>query len=160
MPETVYNFEAILLKHPEFDASYVNFPFNVIECFGLKGQVKVKAVFNQSITYRGSLVRMKSSCHILGITKDIRNQLGITYGDKLSIQISQDKEPRLVEVPNDIQEILKSNPKHAEFFNRLSYTHRKEYIRWIESAKKEETRQKRLSELINQLQHKSEPGNK
>jgi hypothetical protein len=38
-----------------------------------KGQVKIKAVFDDKVEYRGSLAKMKSECHILGLTQEIRN---------------------------------------------------------------------------------------
>jgi uncharacterized protein YdeI (YjbR/CyaY-like superfamily) len=47
--------------------------------------------------------------------------------------------------------LLKDNPKAAEFYEKLSYTDKKEYIRWIESAKREETRQNRLVAFIEKL---------
>jgi len=47
--------------------------------------------------------------------------------------------------------LLEKNKKAKEFFNSLSFTNRKEYVTWIVSAKREETKQKRLKELINKL---------
>ena len=160
MSESVYKFEAVLLKHPELDASYVIFPFNVLDCFGVKGQVKVKAVFNHSITYRGSLAKMGFDLHLLGITKEIRHQLGITFGDNIYVELMQDRETRQVEIPKDVQKFLDSNPEKAAFFHKLSFTHRKEYMRWIESSKKEETRQRRLAEFMDRIQLNLRPGEK
>ncbi|MBK7212684.1 MAG: DUF1905 domain-containing protein [Bacteroidales bacterium] len=111
----------------------------------------MKAVFNHTITYRGSLAKMGFDFHVLGITKEIRLQLGITFGDNVNVELMQDTETRQVEIPNDVQKYLDSNPEKAAFFHKLSFTHRKEYMRWIESSKKEETRQRRLEEFIDRM---------
>jgi uncharacterized protein YdeI (YjbR/CyaY-like superfamily) len=47
--------------------------------------------------------------------------------------------------------LLKKEPGMLEYFNKLSFTHRKEYARWIAEAKKEETRQGRLLKTIELL---------
>ncbi len=55
------------------------------------------------------------------------------------------KEERIVEVPKVLQDLLDAQPEERDFFNSLSYTNRKEYVNWLESAKKEETRIQRLA---------------
>jgi hypothetical protein len=140
-------FTATIIKHPGLDASYVEFPFDVIKLFGKKGQVKVKVVFDKTVIYRGSLANMGLGCHVLGITKDIRSKLNKTFGDFVEVELEQDLEIREVIIPQDVKAIFTQNPASQSFFDSLSYTNRKEYIVWIESAKKEETRIKRLAEL-------------
>jgi len=66
--------------------------------------------------------------------------------------IEQDTEPRVVTVPKDLQKLLDENLRGKAFFEKLSYTHRKEYVTWIESAKKEEKRQRRLERSLEMLQ--------
>jgi hypothetical protein len=144
----VISFTAILIKHPDLDAGYIEFPYDVFELFGKKGQVKVKVLIDKTVTYRGSLANMGLGCHVLGITREIRNKLNKSYGDTLEIELQQDFEPREVIIPKDAGDLFINNPIAKAFFDTLSYTNRKEYISWIESAKKEETRKKRLSELI------------
>ncbi len=51
-----------------------------------------------------------------------------------------------------LQKLLKKEGLLASF-QKLSYTHRKEYCRWIAEAKKEETRQKRLGKAMEMLKH-------
>ncbi|MCG8607957.1 YdeI/OmpD-associated family protein, partial [bacterium] len=93
--------------------------------------------------YRGSLVPMEGR-HILGLRKDIRAAIGKTYGEVVHVVIEPNTEPRTVTIPNDLQ-------KARDFFNSLSYTNRKEYARWIEAAKKDETKAKRLAKTIKNL---------
>ena len=140
-------FEATIVQHKGMNAAYVEFPYDVQELFGTRGQVKIRAELDGKIIYRGSLANMGVGCHILGLTKEIRKQLGKSFGDTIAVTLEKDTEERKVEIPDDIAEILNQNPGYRSFFDSLSYTNRKEYIHWIESAKKEETRSNRLAQL-------------
>ncbi|MFH0988736.1 MAG: YdeI/OmpD-associated family protein [bacterium] len=57
-------------------------------------------------------------------------------------------------VPKDFQSLLEKDKKMKEYFESLAYTHKKEYVRWIEEAKKEETRKRRLKKAIEILRDK------
>lgn len=83
----VYEFDAVLRKVPELDGAYIEFPFDVRQEFG-KGRVKVHAEFD-GVPYDGSLVRMKTPCHILGVRKDIRAKLQKQPGDTVHVTLSQ-----------------------------------------------------------------------
>jgi hypothetical protein len=147
-------FSSIILQKSGMDASFIEFPFDVEEKFGVNGQVKVKAIFDDKVIYRGSLAKMGHHCHILGITKEIRTKLGKTFGDTVEVEIVQDIEKREIIIPYSVAQILKNNSEAKEFFEKLSFTDRKEYMKWIESAKKEQTRQKRLEEFLIKLNNK------
>lgn len=144
-------FKAIIQQNGEINAAFVEFPFSTEELFGKKGQVKIKAIFDNKIEYRGSLAKMKSECHILGLTQDIRKQLGKTFGDEVSISLIEDTEERIVEIVDDILLVFNENPNAKALFDKMSYTHRKEYIRWIEEAKKPETRENRKTKMIQMI---------
>ncbi len=145
-----YIFDAKIQKHAHLDAAFIEFPYNVEREFGMCGRVKVKATFD-GVTYRGSLVTMGHRCHILGLTKEIRSVIGKQPGDMVHVAIQQDTEPRTVPIPADLQQIFAQNPLAATHFNALSYTHQKEYVCWIEDAKKAETRQRRLEKTVARL---------
>ncbi len=87
MNEKVYEFEAVIKKVPDIDGAYIEFPYDVREEFG-KGRVKVHATFDGA-EYDGSLVRMKTPCHIIGIRQDIRKQIGKQTGDTISVTIRE-----------------------------------------------------------------------
>jgi uncharacterized protein YdeI (YjbR/CyaY-like superfamily) len=144
-------FIGIIKQNGSMNAAFVEFPFSTEELFGKKGQVKVKATFDNKIEYRGSLAKMKSDCHILGLTQDIRKQLGKTFGDEVSVRLTEDKEERTVDIADDIALVFNENPDAKKLFDAMSYTHRKEYIRWIEEAKKSETRENRKIKMIEMI---------
>lgn len=56
-----------------------------------------------------------------------------------------------VTLPDDVATALKKNKKQAEFFNTLSFSNKKEYIEWIVTAKREETRNERITGTIERL---------
>jgi hypothetical protein len=83
----VFEFEAIIRKVPDLDGAYIEFPFDVRSEFG-KGRVKVHATFDGE-PYEGSLVKMKTPCHIIGIRKDIRAKIGKQPGDTIKVTIRE-----------------------------------------------------------------------
>src|SRR5690349_17616414 len=144
-------FTAILEQHESgMDAAYVSIPFNVEEVYGTKGQVKVKAWFDKQ-PYRGVLANMGTGCHVIGVRKEIRQAIEKKIGDPIDVELELDTEERVVEIPDDLKKALAKNQKAKGFFDTLSFTNRKEYAVWISSAKKEETREKRLHDTIQKL---------
>jgi hypothetical protein len=132
--------------------AFVEVPFDVEKEFGSK-RPKIKALI-EGVPYRGILTRMGSDCHILGIRKEIREQVGKTFGDEITVTVEPDSEPRLVEVPKDLLAELNKDKEAKALFDKLSYTHQKEYVNWISEAKKEETRQNRILKTIEMLKKK------
>jgi hypothetical protein len=66
-------------------------------------------------------------------------------------QPSKPTKERMLVLPNAFQRLLSKNKKAGVFFQNQSFTNRKEYVVWLESAKKPETKQKRLLEAIEKL---------
>lgn len=144
-------FTGIIKQNGDMNAAFVEFPFSTEELFNKKGQVKIKATFDQKVEYRGSLAKMKSDCHILGLTQEVRKQLGKNFGDEVFVSLIEDKEERTVEIAKDVALVFNENPEAKKLFDAMSYTHRKEYIRWIEEAKKPETRENRKIRMIEMI---------
>ncbi len=148
-----YEFDAVIKKQEDIDGAYIEFPYNVEEEFGVKGQVKVKVTFD-GYEYRGSLVKMGHPSHCVGITKKIRSEINKQPGDIVHIVLIKDESIRTVEIPEELKELLEGNKEALEFFNTLSYSNQKKYTDWITSAKKMETKNKRLNEAIKMLSKK------
>lgn len=149
--EKPIEFEAKIKQHGEINAAYVEFPFSTAELFSKKGQVKIKARFDDKVDYRGSLANMGQGCHVVGLTQAVRKNLGKTFGDTVSVKLWEDKDERVVEIPDDVQKIFDENPEAFELYENMSYTHRKEYMRWITEAKKPETRENRKVKMIEMI---------
>lgn len=87
MNPATYEFEAVIQKVPDIDGAYVEIPFDVKEVFG-KGRVPVHATFD-GVPYDGSLVRMGTPGHILGMRKDIRAKAGKQPGESVHVTIKE-----------------------------------------------------------------------
>ena len=129
--------------------AFVEVPFDVEAAFGSK-RPRVKAII-EGIPYRGILTRMGTEYHMLIILKEIREKVGKTFGDEVAITVEPDTEPRLIEVPVELKKAFKIEKEAKAFFEKLSYTHQREYVRWISEAKREETRQNRILKTIAML---------
>ena len=62
-----------------------------------------------------------------------------------------DTEPRRVRVPDDLAQALASDPEAQDTFARLSFTHRREYVEWVEEAKRPETRTRRIEQTLERV---------
>lgn len=129
--------------------AFVEVPFDVEAAFGSK-RPKVVATID-GVPYRGSLVRMGSDKHILIVLKGIREQIGKSYNDEVIVNIEADTEPRVVNIPDDLAEALNADARAKAHFEKLSYTHQREYVIWVEDAKREQTRRRRIAKAIEML---------
>jgi hypothetical protein len=129
--------------------AFVTVPFDVERAFGKK-RVQVRATIDGE-PYRGSLVRMGGPEHMLIVLKQIRERIGKQAGDEVEVKVEEETEPRRVEVPADLAAALADDPAAAEFFAGLSYTHQREYVLWIEGAKREATRRGRVERAVAML---------
>lgn len=129
--------------------AYVLFPYDTQKEFATNGKVPVKATF-EGVPYAGSLAKYGHPQHMLGISKAIREQIGKGPGDTVEVVVWKDEDVRTVEVPAQFEGLMKKEGLFS-IFNELSYTHRKEYCRWITEAKKEGTRLRRLEKAIEML---------
>jgi len=133
--------------------AFVEVPFDVEKAFEEK-RPRVKATF-EGVPYRGILTRMGTERHLLIILKEIREKIGKTFGDEVKITVELDTEPRVIEIPKDLAKELKENKGAKTIFDKLSYTHRREYVMWINEAKRDETRQSRIVKTIEMLKKQS-----
>jgi hypothetical protein len=130
--------------------AFIEFPYSVEALFGVRGRVPVVATFD-GIEYRGSMVKMGGACHIVPILKQIRTQLGKQIGDPIDVSVRLDAQPRVVEIPADLSLALAERPEVRRAFDALSYSHRREYVIWIDDCKKLETRARRISRVVASL---------
>src|SRR3954447_2534024 len=90
-------------------------------------------------TWRTTVTRMRGE-FLLGLNRAVRREAGVEAGDTVEVRLELDTAPREVEVPEAFANALAKDAEAWAAFDRLAYTHRKEYARWIGEAKREETR--------------------
>jgi len=101
-------------------------------------------------TWRTSVMRMGGE-FLLGMSKEVRQGAGAEAGDEVDVTIELDTAPREVEVPEALAAALAADPEAKASFDRMAFTHRKEYARWIADAKQEQTRQRRVAQALEMI---------
>lgn len=124
-------------------------PFDVVEVFGRKGRVPVKGTIN-GFPFRSSLMNMGGG-HMMAVNAEVRAGAKCKAGDTVKVVMELDEEVRKVEVPAYLKKIINSDPQAKERWAKLSFTHQKEYVRKIEDAKGEETRERRIAQMMDAL---------
>jgi len=141
---TDVRFEAVL-QDASGGGRWIVVPETVMVRFSSK-RAPVRGSVN-GVEFR-SRVSVYGGVGYLGFTAEIRKAAGIEVGDRLEIDLVEDDEPRMVDVPTELAAALAGADDAADQFDRLSFTHRKEYARWVGEAKKQETRDRRAAKAI------------
>jgi hypothetical protein len=130
--------------------AFVAVPFNVADVFGTRRQIRVKGTIDGH-EFKSSLAPMGGGSHLLGLHKATREAIGKSIGDSVSLVIEPDTEERIVTVPDDFRKALAHDKIAQKAFDSFAYTHRKEYVQWIESAKRPETRRRRIADAVGRI---------
>lgn len=133
--------------------AYLEFPYSCEIEFGIKGRVPVVCKFD-GYEYQGSLVKMSTSCHIIGIPKKIRENIGKNIGSFVEVELYKDESERVVEINPDLKQELITN-NLLLVFESMSYSMKKEYNDYFNDAKKPETKVKRIIKILEALEKKS-----
>jgi bacteriocin resistance YdeI/OmpD-like protein/uncharacterized protein DUF1905 len=145
-------FQAKIYRNTNVDNSsaFVEFPYDLKETFGVGNLVPITATFDGRVKYRGSLAKMGGPQAMLLLRKDVRAKLGKEPGETVQVRVVLDDKPRELAVSEDIKRALKQ-AGFLEAFEKLAFSHRREYIRWIDEAKKPETRINRINKMSEML---------
>jgi hypothetical protein len=101
-------------------------------------------------SWRTTVTRMRGE-FLLGLNRAVRQQAGVEAGDTVEVELELDSAPRRVEVPAALDNALAEDSEARAAFDRLAYTYRKEYARWIDEAKRDETRERRVAQALKML---------
>jgi len=149
-------------RGPNSAWTQLDIPFNVHEVFGAKGMVPVTGTLN-GVPFRNSLKPNGDGTHYLHVNQALLAGAKVRVGDTVALVIERDEAPRTVEIPEDLQSALAAASKGAakaslaQRFAALSYSHQKEFVDWLEQARKPETRTRRLAKTLELLAAKKTP---
>jgi hypothetical protein len=101
-------------------------------------------------TWRTSVARMGGE-FLVGLNKQVRSAARAEAGDEVDVVIELDAAPREVEVPPALADALAGDPTAKATYDGLAFTHRKEFARWVDEAKKDDTRQRRVEQTLEML---------
>jgi hypothetical protein len=101
-------------------------------------------------TYR-STVAVYGDEFFLPLNAENRTSAGVAAGDQIDVEVELDTAPRDVTVPSDLASALDGDAEAKQYFDGLSFSHKHEYVSWIEEAKRAETRQRRIASAVDML---------
>ena len=122
-------------------------PFDVEEVFGSRARVSVVGTLN-GFPFRSSIFPDGAGRHRMMVNKAMRAGARAEPGDVVRVTIDLDAAPRTVAVPKDLKAALAKDKAARSAFEGLSYSHRKEFVDWIEQAKRPETRAARVTKTL------------
>jgi hypothetical protein len=124
-------------------------PDDVVAALGAGRRAPVRITVGDH-TYR-TTVAVRGGRFLVPLSADNRQAAGVAAGDEVDVSIELDAAPREVDVPDDLERALAADPTARRFFDGLSFTHRKEWVRWVTEAKKAETRAQRVVRTVEAL---------
>ena len=123
--------------------TYIEVPLDVPAVFG-RARPPVRGTINGA-PLRSTLAKYGDE-YFLVINRKVREAAGVAAGQTVDIELELDTKPRTVRVPGDLAAALDQETRTV--FDRMSYTHRREYVEWIEEAKRDETRRRRIAKAV------------
>jgi hypothetical protein len=130
-------------------ATGLQVPDDIVAALGTGKRPAVRVTLG-SYTYRTTGASMGGR-YLVPLSAEHRAAAGVAAGDEVDVTIEADTEAREVPVPHDLSAALAGDAAAGRFFDGLAYTHRKEWVRWIEDAKRPETRERRLEATLDAL---------
>lgn len=142
-------FTTTILQAEGLNATGISVPPGVIAALGTQKRPKVVVTLN-GYTYRTTVAPF-GDVFMLPLSQEHREASGLKAGDEVEVTIALDLQPRTVEVPEDLAAALSARPGATEAFEGLAYSKRKEFVRQVNEAKAQETRTRRIANIVAQL---------
>jgi hypothetical protein len=131
--------------------TYIGIPVDIAEELkpGNKKSFRVKGKLDNYKIAGVALIPMGGGSFIMAINARMRKGIGKRQGAMVKVQLEEDKKP--FQFNKDFMACLADEPPAMEFFNTLSGSHQRYFSKWIDDAKTEQTRTKRIAMAINAL---------
>lgn len=130
-------------------ATGIRVPAEVVEGLGSHRRPPVRVTVGGH-TYRTTVAPM-SGAYFVPLSAENRTAAGVAAGDRVTVDIELDTEPRVVEVPADLAEALARAPVARDRFQALSYSKQRAHVLSVEGAKTAETRARRVTKVLDEL---------
>ena len=123
-------------------------PFDLEEAFG-RARPPLK------VTIRGHTWRTTPGVYggagYIGLNRAVREATGVDAGARVAVTMELDAEPRTARLPPDLGAALAAEPDAKRAFDALSFTHQRQYVEWVEEAKRPETRARRIAGTVERV---------
>ena len=133
----------------EGTGTFLRVPPDVVAQLGSRKRPPVRVTLGGH-TFR-STIAIYGADFYLPLKAANREEAGVAAGDFVDVTVELDEEPRIVEIPDDLAAALAADGDASAAFDRLSYSHRREYVEWIDEAKRAETRARRIAGTVERL---------
>jgi hypothetical protein len=130
-------------------ATGIEVPAAVVDALG-NGKRPAVTVTLHAHSYRTTVAPMGGRFYV-PVSAEVRKASGVAAGDELDVRIELDTAPRTVDVPPDLTAALAADPALGPAWEKLSYTHQREWVRSVLEAKKPETRERRIQAAVRSL---------
>ena len=144
-------FTATLEDDPTSGEVFVALPLAVAAALNAKPRLPVQTTID-GFPHQGNLVDIGDGQYGLPVPREIRRALQKNLGDAFAITLVLDEAERLVEQPADLAAAFADSPQAFAKFKAMTLVQQRDYVRWLEGAKKPEIRSKRLNETIYRLE--------
>lgn len=142
-------FTTTVLKDDVKNATGLRVPAEAVAALGSHKKPAVKVSIGGH-TYRSTVAVMGGE-FMLPLSLEHREAAGVQAGDQVEVTIELDLAPRTVDIPADLAAALAGQPGATAAFDALAYSVRKEYVRQVESAKAQATRDRRVAGIVAKL---------
>ena len=133
------------LQRVENTATMFRVPFDLKEAFG-RARPPVKVTIGGH-TWRTTPGVYDGVGYVV-VNRSVKAATGVDAPDRVSVEMDVDTEPRTVRVPADLRDALRAHDAAWKSFQKLSFSHRREYAEWVEEAKRPETRARRIAATL------------
>src|SRR5258708_1886817 len=108
----------------------VRIPFDAVQAWGLRGQIKVKGEIN-GFAFRTSLFPTREGWHFLLINKRMQKGARAIEGSVARFQMELDSEERIVTIPDEVKSILSEDRSLRRWYDGLNYSTRSDIAKWV-----------------------------
>ena len=143
-------FKVKLVQYQDTQVLHVYLPFDVFEAFGTSSRMAVKGEI-KGFPFRSSIFPMGGGKFYMVVNREMREGAKVKAGQTVEFVMEKDDEPRAIATPPDLLKALSARKSAKAAWDKLSYTHRREYIKAIEEAKKPETRARRIAKAVEMI---------
>jgi hypothetical protein len=129
--------------------TYIDIPADVAQKIkpGIKVSYRVKGQLDDYKIKGVALLPMGEGAFIMPLNAEMRKHIGKKHGAMLNVQLEEDK--AAFKFNADFIACLEDDPVAKKFFDTLPGSHQKYFSKWIDSAKTETTRAKRIAQSLN-----------
>jgi hypothetical protein len=129
-------------------ATMFRVPFELEQAFG-RARPPVR------VTIRGHTWRTTPGVYgeeaFIVVNRKVKKTTGVDAPDRVRVEMTLDTEPRTVRVPADLRQALAADASAKAAFSKMSYSHRREYVDWIQEAKRPETHARRIAGTVERV---------